>query len=139
VFKEVQLANLFKKNYRDEGFYSGEEAYLTDNEHSESVRIEEPRREELETSRTVQTIEVSTGTLPVVSAALRNESNLSHQRTATSSPSHTQSGNLGRYMADEMRLPTFRGDGSEDPEQYWFLYEVVWSIKNITNEAVKRA
>jgi hypothetical protein len=42
-------------------------------------------------------------------------------------------------MEDEMRLPTFRGDGSEDPEQHWFLCEAVWSIKNITNEAVKRA
>jgi hypothetical protein len=42
-------------------------------------------------------------------------------------------------MADEMRLPTFRGDGYEDPEQHWFLCEVVWSIKNITDEVVKRA
>jgi hypothetical protein len=24
VFREVPLMNLFKKNYRDEGFYSGE-------------------------------------------------------------------------------------------------------------------
>jgi hypothetical protein len=42
-------------------------------------------------------------------------------------------------MADEIRLPTFRGDGYEDPEQHWFLCEAVWSIKNITEEAVKRA
>jgi hypothetical protein len=42
-------------------------------------------------------------------------------------------------MVDEMRLPTFRGDGSEDPDQHWFLFEVVWSIKQITDEAVKRA
>jgi hypothetical protein len=42
-------------------------------------------------------------------------------------------------MADEMRLPTFKGDGSEDPEQHWFLCEVVWSIKNIIDEAVKGA
>jgi hypothetical protein len=41
-------------------------------------------------------------------------------------------------MADEMRLPTFKGDGSEDLEQHQFLCEVVWSIKNITDEAVKR-
>jgi hypothetical protein len=40
-------------------------------------------------------------------------------------------------MADEMRLPTFRGDGSEDPEQHWFLCEVVWSINNITDKAFK--
>jgi hypothetical protein len=33
AFREVHLANLFKKNYRDEGFYSGEEADLMDEEH----------------------------------------------------------------------------------------------------------
>jgi hypothetical protein len=42
-------------------------------------------------------------------------------------------------MADEMGLPTFRGDGSEDPDQHWFLCEAVWSIKNITDDALKRA
>jgi hypothetical protein len=33
-FREVHLANLFKKNYGDKGFYSGEEVDLTDEEHS---------------------------------------------------------------------------------------------------------
>jgi hypothetical protein len=42
-------------------------------------------------------------------------------------------------MVDEMRLPIFRGDGSEDPDQHWFLCEVVWSIKKVTDETVKRA
>jgi hypothetical protein len=42
-------------------------------------------------------------------------------------------------MADEMRLPTFRGDGSEDPDQHRFLCKFVWSIKNVTDEAVKRS
>ena len=41
-------------------------------------------------------------------------------------------------MADEMRLPIFRGDGSEDIDQHWFLCEAVWNIKNVTGEAVKR-
>jgi hypothetical protein len=41
-------------------------------------------------------------------------------------------------MADEMRLPIFRGDGSEDPNQHWFLCEVVWNIKNVTDEVVIR-
>jgi hypothetical protein len=40
-------------------------------------------------------------------------------------------------MTDEMRLPTFRGGGFEDPDQHWFLCEAVWSIKNVTNGAVK--
>jgi hypothetical protein len=47
VFRGVHLENLFKKNYREEGFYSGEEAYLTDEEHSEPTEEEEGQAEEL--------------------------------------------------------------------------------------------
>ena len=32
AFREVPLVNLFKKTYGDEGFYSGEEADLIDEE-----------------------------------------------------------------------------------------------------------
>jgi hypothetical protein len=42
-------------------------------------------------------------------------------------------------MADEMRLPKFKGDGSEDPEKHWFLCEAIWSIKNVIDEVVKWA
>jgi hypothetical protein len=41
-------------------------------------------------------------------------------------------------MEDEMRLPIFRGDRSEDHDQHQFLCEAIWNIKNITDEAVKR-
>jgi len=41
-------------------------------------------------------------------------------------------------MADEMRLTIFRGDGYEDPDQHWFLCEVVWIIKQANDEVVKR-
>jgi hypothetical protein len=41
-------------------------------------------------------------------------------------------------MTDEIRLPIFRGDGFEDPDQQWFLCEVVWSIKKVSDESVKR-
>jgi hypothetical protein len=92
VFREVHLTNLFKKNYRDEGFYSGEEVDMTDEEYSKSARTEEPRQEESKTSRIASTVEVSTIILPVTSATLSNQSNLSHQNaqsTVTSSPPHT--------------------------------------------------
>jgi hypothetical protein len=129
--------NLFEQSRepmaQDEGFYSGEEEELVNEEHSESARAEEgkteePRREESVTSGTAPTVEVSTITPPVVLAALSNQSNLSYQSTqstGTSGSVHTQSRNLGRSMADEMRLPTFRGDGSKDPNQHWFLCEAV--------------
>jgi hypothetical protein len=42
-------------------------------------------------------------------------------------------------MEGEMRLPIFRGDGSEDPDKHWFLCEAVWNIKNATYKSVKRA
>jgi hypothetical protein len=74
----------------------------------------------------------------VVLTTLSNQSNLSYQSTSTIGSVHTHSGTLGRSMADEMRLPTFRGDGYEDLDQHWFLCKVVWSIKNVTNEAIKR-
>jgi len=146
VLRNVPLENLFKKNYRDKGFYIGEEANLTDKEHSKSTReeegkVEEPHREEPENSGTAPTIEVSTIIPPVVLATLRNQSNQSHQRTqsnVTRNPPHIQSGNLGISMANEMRLPNFRGDGSEGPVQHQFLCEAVWSIKNIIDEVVKR-
>jgi hypothetical protein len=41
-------------------------------------------------------------------------------------------------MADEMRLPIFRGHGSEDPNQHWFLCETIWNIKSIIDEANER-
>jgi hypothetical protein len=41
-------------------------------------------------------------------------------------------------MVDEMRLPIFMGDGSEDPNQHWFVCETVWNIKNVTDVALKR-
>jgi hypothetical protein len=89
--------NLFKQNYEDEGFYSGEEVDLMDGEHSEPTKeedgeVEEPHREEPETSGTAQTIEVSTIIPPIDSVTLRKQNNPSHQRaqsTVTSSPPHT--------------------------------------------------
>jgi hypothetical protein len=46
VFRGVHLENLFKQNYGEEGFYSGEEVDLTDEEHSEPARIEEEKSKE---------------------------------------------------------------------------------------------
>jgi hypothetical protein len=47
VFRGVHLENLFKKNYGEEGFYSGEVADLTDEEHSKPTRMEEGSAEEV--------------------------------------------------------------------------------------------
>jgi hypothetical protein len=108
---------------------------------TEEGKVEELRREEPKTSEIAQTIEISIVISPIDSVVLSNESNPSHQSvhsTVNSSPPHIQSRTLGRSMAGEMRLPIFRGDGSKYPDQHWFLCEVVWDIKNVTDEAVKR-
>jgi hypothetical protein len=47
VFRGFHPENLFKKNYGEEGFYSGEEAYLTYEEHPEPSISEEGATEEL--------------------------------------------------------------------------------------------
>jgi hypothetical protein len=137
---------LFKKNYGEEGFYSGEEVDLTDEEHSEPTRTEEGEAEELhqsepETSGTAWTTEVSNINPPIVSTVPSSQNSQNHQSpqsTVTGSSTSTQTRSLVSSMADEMRLPIFRGDGSEDPDQHWFLCEAVWNIKSITDEAIKR-
>ena len=36
----------------------------------------------------------------------------------------------------DVRLPTFNGNGIEDPEQHWFLYEAVWMVFLINNDDI---
>jgi hypothetical protein len=79
VFRGVHLENLFKQNYEEEGFYSGEEEYLMDKEHLEPTEIEEGQAEELrrrepKTLETTQTIEVSTVIL-LFDSLVRNQCN----------------------------------------------------------------
>ena len=41
------------------------------------------------------------------------------------------------HMHDDIKLPVFKGTGSEDPEQFWFLCEVVWTAKTIMDHDTK--
>ena len=43
------------------------------------------------------------------------------------------------HVHDDIKLPVFKGTGSEDTEQFWFLCEAVWTAKNITDIDVRRA
>jgi hypothetical protein len=80
TFREVPLVNLFEQSHKptqEEGLYSGEEEELLNEEHSESTRAEEektkePYWEDLETSGTAHTIEVSAIRPPVVLTILSN-------------------------------------------------------------------
>ena len=37
------------------------------------------------------------------------------------------------HLDDDIQLPIFKGTGSEDPEQFWFLCEAIWNTKSITD------
>ena len=41
-------------------------------------------------------------------------------------------------VGDDMKLPLFHGNGTDDPEQYWFLCESVWTIRHATHDDVKK-
>ena len=42
-------------------------------------------------------------------------------------------------MGDDIKLPVFRGTGPKDPDQHFFLCEVVWNIKQVQNDEAKKA
>jgi hypothetical protein len=75
------LVNLLEQDHKpllkEEGFCSGGEDELLNEEHSRSVgpreeKTKEPHQEEPETSRIASTIKISAITTPVVSATLSN-------------------------------------------------------------------
>ena len=39
----------------------------------------------------------------------------------------------------DIRLPRFNGNGAEDPEQHWFLSEVVWMVFQVHNAYIGKA
>ena len=51
----------------------------------------------------------------------------------TSSPPPTPRRSTMAHMHDDIKLPVFEGTGLEDPEQFWFLCEAVWTAKTITD------
>ena len=41
-------------------------------------------------------------------------------------------------MGDDIKLPIFRGTGTEDPDQHFFLCEAIWNIKQVQSDDIKR-
>ena len=37
-----------------------------------------------------------------------------------------------------MKLPLFHGNETNDYEQYWFICEVVWTVKHATDDDIKK-
>jgi len=38
-----------------------------------------------------------------------------------------------------IKMPMFKGVGSEDPDQFWFMIKAVWEVKGVTNDNIKKA
>jgi len=39
----------------------------------------------------------------------------------------------------EMKLPVFHGNGSEDPQQHWFLCKAIWRVNQVAYGNMKVA
>ena len=39
---------------------------------------------------------------------------------------------------DDTKLPLFHGNETDNPKQYWFLYEAVWTVRQATDDDVKK-
>ena len=42
-------------------------------------------------------------------------------------------------VGEEMKLPIFHGNGTDNLEQYWFLCEVIWTTRETVDDDVKRS
>jgi len=42
-------------------------------------------------------------------------------------------------MSNSIKLPIFKGIGSEDTDQFWFVENDVWTTQQITNDNIKKA
>ena len=51
---------------------------------------------------------------------------------------HIPPPSLDSDMAAHLKLPTFKGVGDEDMDQFWFVTDSVWTEQNVTNDTVKR-
>ena len=58
---------------------------------------------------------------------------------STACPPPKPSRNSMAHLVDDIKLPIFKGTGSEDPEQFWFLCEAVWNAKKIIDPDVRAA
>ena len=41
-------------------------------------------------------------------------------------------------VGDDVKIPLFQGNGTKDPEQYWFLCEAIWIVKQVQDDDIKK-
>ena len=46
---------------------------------------------------------------------------------------------INRMVGNDIKFPIFNGKELEDPEQHWFLGNVVWTVRHVQDEAIKKS
>lgn len=66
----------------------------------------------------------------------------SHPSTPPPPPPHTPSPTPPPpppfNMENEMKISIFKGIGSEDPEQFWFIANAIWTTQQIIDDNIKK-
>jgi hypothetical protein len=60
-------------------------------------------------------------------------------QSQSTSPKVSTTQNTMVGIDNTLRMPEFQGVGSEDPEQHLFVCEMIWTMKNVQDEAMKIA
>ena len=42
-------------------------------------------------------------------------------------------------MVAHLKLPTFKGVGDDDMDQFWFVVDSIWTAQNVESDTIKRA
>ena len=85
-------------------------------------------------------------TYPGLEVISRNTSpngfvNHNNSNSGNSSQGNSSSSTIPRVniiVGNDIKLPIFNGNGLKDLEQHWFLCEVVWIVRQVQYEAIKR-
>ena len=111
---------------------------LEDQESEETPFVRNPPRTPQHRSVTPENPSQSENN-PNPSIPIAGQSTLVSSPTPTTSPPPSPPRPTMAHMNDDIKLHVFKGTGSEDPEQFWFLCEAVWTAKSITDQDTKRA
>ena len=135
------------ESYLDEGSYDEEEEYSPVSENAESVgSIELPRigRDYSIPERSPRARPRSPSPEPLVNTSSPSVGT-GEQEIPSSIPINLiNSGGLANNPSTTLmagtyiRLPTFNGNGREDPKKHWFLCEVVWMVRFVHNADIKK-
>ena len=113
---------------------SGKRYRVNDSSSSSEEESSDNTRQQIQNPRTPQK---PVGTQHNPAGTPSSSSHTAHTTPPSGSNTANQNPPPRNRMGDDMKLPTFKGTGSEDPEKHWFLCEAIWTIKQIQDDNVK--